>query len=133
MLKSAVNTKLVICEINLYEVLDIREESDNALLVVDTGLLPIDKLEEILEVHVKRKSDVIYSIHTGENIPGPMVALILAKKRRRALCQIARDVDKTGLEAAMTCYQQFVSFHELEEVSDVEEGFVCMAPYRSFS
>ncbi len=99
-------------------VVDIREDSGDTLIVVDTAVLAIASLETLLGCEAKRGRDVLHC--TQENAsPGTGERLLSEIRDELRFCKTAFDVRQAGAESAFKCYQMTAEAHGVYDVHDV--------------
>ncbi len=102
----------------LKAVVDIREDSGDSLIVVDTAVLDIASLERLLGCEAKRGRDVLHC--TQENAsPGTGERLLSEIRDELRFCKTAFDVRQAGAESAFKCYQMTAEAHGVHDVYDV--------------
>jgi len=96
-------------------VIDIREDSGDILIVLNTAVLAIVCLETLLDCEAKQGFDVKHrtqenaSSDTGER----MYREIIDELR---FCKIAFDVRQTGAKLAFKCYKTILEAHEIYDI-----------------
>jgi len=96
-------------------VIDIREDSGDILIVLNTAVLAIACLETLLDCEAKRGFDVMHrtqenaSSDTGER----MYREIIDELR---FCKIAFDVRQAGAESAFKCYKTTSEAHGIYDI-----------------
>ena len=102
----------------LKAVVDIREDSGDSLIVVDTTVLDIASLERLLGCEAKRGRDVLHC--TQENAsPGTGERLLSEIRDELRFCKIAFGVRQAGAESAFKCYQMTAEALGVYDVYDV--------------
>ncbi len=102
----------------LKAVVDIREDSGDSLIVVDTAVLDIASLERLLGCEAKRGRDVLHC--TQENAsPGTGERLLSEIRDELRFCKIAFGVRQAGAESAFKCYQMTAEALGVYDVYDV--------------
>jgi len=99
-------------------VVDIREDSGDTLIVVDTAVLDIASLEKLLGCEAKRGRDVLHC--TQENANHGTGEILLSEIRDEIrFCETAFGVRQAGAESAFKCYQMTAEAHGAYDVFDV--------------
>ncbi|KAL9099830.1 MAG: hypothetical protein Q9163_004724 [Psora crenata] len=102
-------------------VVDIREDSGDTLVVVDTALLAITSLERLLGCEAKRGHGVLHC--TQENAgPGTGERLLSGIRDELRFCKTAFDVRQAGAELAFKCYQMIAEAHGIYDVWNERAG-----------
>jgi len=96
-------------------VIDIREDSGDILIVVNTAVLAIASLETLLGCEAKRGLDVIHctqenaSTGTGERLHSEIRDELRFRKT-------AFDVRQAGAESAFKCYKMTAEAHGIYDI-----------------
>jgi len=99
-------------------VIDIREDSGDTLIVVDTAVLDIASLERLLGCEAKRGRDVLHC--TQENASSDTGKILLSEIRDELrFCETAFDVRRAGAESAFKCYEMTAKACGIYDVWDV--------------
>lgn len=114
--KENVSTILDYSEIELYEISDIHEESDDTLMILDINLLCITELQEkflVFDLEMKLDYNIVWLSERDQNVWGYIRAQIWVNEQ---FLTAAADVIWTKWKSAVVCYQDSVRFKELEEM-----------------
>ncbi len=99
-------------------VIDIREDSGDTLIVVDTAVLDIASLERLLGCEAKRGRDVLHC--TQENASSDTGKILLSEIRDELrFCETALHVRRAGAESAFKCYEMTAKACGVYDVWDV--------------
>jgi len=96
-------------------VIDIREDSDDTLIVVNTAVLDIASLERLLGCEAKRERDVLHC--TQENASSDTGKILLSEIRDELrFCETALHVRRAEAESAFKCYEMIAKACEVYDV-----------------
>ena len=99
-------------------VIDIREDSGDSLIVVNTAVLDIVSLERLLDCEAKRGRDVLHC--TQENASPDTGERLLSEIRDELrFCETALHVRRAGAESAFKCYEMTAKACGVYDVCDV--------------